>query len=100
MAKYVHNLVGQVAQDMAAEIYEVMAKDNTFYKFWPNQKKFVHKNWKQFIKDARATLATMLTNDKYTDEQKDDILQALLLDRALPPAGDTSVQVPTASLIH
>ncbi len=99
MAKYVHNYVAQVAQGMAAEIYEVMAIDNTFYKLWPNQRKFVHKNWKQFIKQAREALATMLTNDKYTEDQKDEIMHALMLDRALPPNGDTSVQVPKSSLI-
>lgn len=99
MAKYTHNYVAKVAQGMAAEVYEQMARDNKFYKVWPNQKYFINKNWPNFIKEARGILASMLTMPTYSEEQKDEIMQALFLDRALP-AGDTSVQKQTSSLIH
>lgn len=100
MAKYAHKLVAETAKEIAAAAYEDMARDNNFYRLWPKQKIFVAKHYKNFIRPARECLARMLGMDKFSEETKDEILQALLLDRALPPNGDTSVQVPTKNLIH
>lgn len=100
MAKYVHVSVAKIAQTMAAESYQDMAMDDIFYKMWPKEREYVNKNWQQFVQDARKSLTLMLTMDKYTEDQKEEIMQALLLDRALPSKGDTSVQMQTQTMVH
>lgn len=92
--KYAHKLIAETAKEIAAAAYEDMALDNTFYQMWPNQKKFVNKQHRTFIRAAREALAKMLGMPEYSEEIKEEIFQALLLDRALPPNGDTAIQVP------
>jgi len=100
MAKYSHKLVSKTAQQIAAEFYQEAARDNAFYKMWPNERQFVNKRWGNFIRPAREALTRMLTMSQYSEDIKVEIYQALLLDRALPPKGDTSIQTPTQSMVH
>ena len=95
MAKYSHILVSKTAREICGAAYQEMAKDNAFFKMWPKEKEFVNKQWGNFIRPARTALTEILNNGKYSQEVRDEIYQALLLDRALPPKGDTSIQAPT-----
>lgn len=99
--KYCHKLLENVAREIAGEFYNDAANDNQFYKTWPKESKFINKQWGTFVRPARQALATMLGMSKYSESIKDEIMEALLLDRALPPNGDTAKQVPLSSLsIH
>lgn len=100
MAKYAHRLISKTAQQIAAEFYQDAALDNNFYKMWTKEREFVNKCWGKFIKPARESLTRMLTMDNFSQAIKDEIMDALLLDRALPSQGDTSVQSPTQSMVH
>ena len=100
MAKYAHKLVAKTAQEIAAYAYQDMAMDDMFYKMWPNERNFVKKQWGTFVRPASEALARMLAMDKYSEKVKEEIMQALLFDRALPERGDTSVQESTASIVH
>lgn len=95
MAKYSHMLVSKTAVQICGAAYEMMAKDDSFFKMWPKEKEFVAKQWGNFIRPARESLTKMLTMDSVSQHMKDEILEALLLDRALPSNGDTSLQTPT-----
>ncbi len=100
MAKYSHKLVSKTAQQIAAEFYQDAALDNAFYKMWPKERVFVNKQWGNFIRPAREALTRMLSMNNYSEEVKAEIYEALLLDRALPPKGDTSLQKATESMVH
>jgi hypothetical protein len=99
MAKYAHKLIAKTAQEIAAAAYQDMAMDDDFYKMWPKEKVFVNKMWPTFVRVARETLANMLSMDTYDEKVKEEIAQALMLDRALP-AGDTAVLPQTLSMVH
>lgn len=77
-----HVLVRATAREMAAALYEELAKDNAFYKTFPSQKKFVARTWGKFIDQARATLAQMLAQP-ISDSLKLQIEDALIKDNAL-----------------
>ncbi len=100
MAKYSHKLVSKTAQEICACFYQDAAMHNDFYKMWPKEREFVNKQWGNFIRPAREVLTRMLSMDEYTEEQKSEIYEALLLDRALPPGGDTALLTPHQSMVH
>lgn len=99
MAKYAHKLVAKTAQEIAACAYQDMAMDNAFYKLWPKEREFVNKQWPTFVRQARGALAQMLAMDKYSEKDKQIIMEALMLDVALPK-GDTAVLQQTPSMVH
>jgi len=68
---------------MAGCHYEVAAGMDWFYKAYPNQNRYIEAHWNEFVGQARSVLADMLTKS-YPDDQKEVILDALLLDRTLP----------------
>ena len=73
--------------EICAAFYEDAAKDNAFYKVWPNQAHFVRKRWKDFVIPARNILISMLSGN-YPQQMKDEIYEAILHDRELPGAMD------------
>lgn len=80
-----HSLVAAFALDFANDLYEQWARDNRFYKRFPEgrgRKVFVEYVAPQFLPEARATLAGMLTAD-YPDEFKARVYEALQLDNTL-----------------
>lgn len=80
-----HSLVADTAREFANELYEMWARDNKFYKRFPEGKgrrRFVEYVAPQFLPEARAQLAGMLTGD-YPDEAKARIYEALQLDNTL-----------------
>ena len=92
--KYCHKLLENIAKEICGAAYEDMAKDDIFFKHWPNQKMFIKKQWGNFVKPARESLAQLLGRPDWPEEQKELMMEALFYDRALPPNGDTAVQVP------
>lgn len=79
-----HKLIKKTAQDFAGCFYEEEARlDNNFFKRFPKQKEFIAMTWNLFIPAARETLAKMLALP-YSDVIKEEIHEALQLDRTLP----------------
>lgn len=86
--RLVHFLIKDVAQALAGAYYELAASTgkhcNEFYKAYPNQKRFIRKEWPSFIHYARQTLVQQLMDQSLSDAQKMDISDALCLDATLP----------------
>ena len=80
-----HNLVAQTAQEMARAYYEEAARDNGFFRDFPDVEGFVGRAWNAFANDARETLAAMLGMDDVAEPVKAKIYDALLKDGAFNP---------------
>lgn len=107
MAQLAHFRIADVAEAMAADAYETLAKDNRFYKAWPNQKSFALKHRAAYMKAARTSLTTMLgksypnLSKEEEEKMKEEIMDVLLNDRFVPQG---NVNIPTlaarSQLIH
>lgn len=92
MKTVAHKIVGELAEKMAQTVYEERAKDNAFYAKFPNRSAFVKMFAPQFIPDARATLTDMLQAENISDAERENIFNALILDRTLPRGPHTAIQ--------
>lgn len=81
--KTVHRLIAETAKEIAAAAYEDLVRDDMFYRAWPRQRHFVIKKWATFIPAARDSLIEILKGN-HPQPMKDEIMEALLLDRSLP----------------
>lgn len=80
-----HKIVENIAREMAGIFHDAgCSKSNEFYHYFRNQKLFIEDNWREFVGAARGSLTDMLTKPSYPEDQKEIILDALLLDRTLP----------------
>lgn len=82
MTTFCHKEIRKIAREMAGAAYEELAKDDVFYKNYPNQNVFIGRHWKNFVGDARKTLALML-GQNYDAAMKKDIFDILIKDREL-----------------
>lgn len=89
MSKYCHWMMKKVAQELAGEWYETQARDNEIFKICPDQKLFIHKCWGHFLPLARVCLVKSLNSMTLPESAKEDIMEALILDKSLPE--DTAV---------
>lgn len=99
MTAVCHRMIAETAKELCAAEYEMnCGLSNDFYKAYPVQKKYVRRHWKNMIAAARKTLTACLKSPNLSENQKDQIMEALLLDRTLPQ-GDLQ---PTnqSGLIH
>ena len=89
-----HRLVAEVAVEMAHELFEIYASDNTIYRALRANGEvsekaarlvFVERVAPRLLQDARQTLAKMLSqpDDIVPTAQKDEIAEALVLDAPL-----------------
>lgn len=78
-----HPLIQSVAFEMAAEMYEQLARtDAEFRKTWPDQKEWAQLSWGLYVESARSTLARLLQTN--ADEQlKSQIYEAILADNSV-----------------
>lgn len=60
MSKIVHVQIADTAKAIAAAVWEVCSSNDAFHKAYPHQRVFVAGKWKEFIGDARRSLAAML----------------------------------------
>jgi hypothetical protein len=81
----VHKMVADTAKGIAEAEWEKLARQNRFYKAYPDKAAFVHKHWPDYIALARNILIGMLGNPKYTQSMKDEIFDAVLRDGAVNP---------------
>lgn len=86
-----HKRVAQIAVAMANEIYEELAPRNQFYAAFPDRREFLNQCAPTLIHEARSALAKMLSDPGISDHDKEEIFEALELDRAIPDAENRSV---------
>lgn len=86
----VHKEVKKIAQGIAGAAYEEFAKDNLFYKQYPNQSIFIDKYWKVYIPEARQSLLKMLEGN-YPESMKEEIFDIYLKDYSLQEANKLKV---------
>lgn len=88
-----HRMVVETAKRMAAELFEVYARDNATYKALradgqiaekQARRRFVQRVAPRLYEDARGQLAQLLIqpDDQVTQHMKDQVYQALLADNA------------------
>lgn len=81
----VHKMIADTAKGMAEAHYELLAKQNAFYRRYPDVTVFVHSCWPHYIHVARQTLTGMLGSPQYSEEMKAEIADALMRDGAVNP---------------
>lgn len=80
-----HKLLADTAKGMAGAHYGDLARNNRFYKAWPEEAAFVRRNWTLYLDVARQTLVGMLGDPKRSDHEKELIADAILRDGAINP---------------
>lgn len=90
---HAHKLIYETAREMAHELYSTMMSDNEWYRVWKArnpgaspkalESRFVNANVSQLLPGAREALAACLALPGFPEDQKDQILQALILDNTL-----------------
>jgi hypothetical protein len=83
---YAHVTVAKLQVEMAQEIFEVKAStDDKFYKEWKNDRsRFVNLVAPSLRDAARAALAELLGRHDVNEREKEEIYEALLMDRCIP----------------
>lgn len=96
--KYTHSLVYQTAREMAGELYEMWAKDDAFYRQWPNEKRFIKAWWPNLTGEAYDALVKMLgcPDDRVSPLLKEKIYEAVIGHRTLNPDNDPGQTVQIA----
>lgn len=90
-----HKLIGDTAKGMALEHWEQLAKNNNFYKLWPDPLEFQRQKWPLYLDVARQTLIGMLGSPTISDEQKECIADAVLRDGAVNPKAMATPEKPS-----
>lgn len=80
-----HKLIGDTAKGMALEHWEQLAKNNNFFKLWPDPDEFQRQKWPLYVDIAKQTLIGMLGNPKLPAEQAELIHDVILRDGAVNP---------------
>lgn len=87
-----HEMIANVAEAMAQELYEELAKDNSFYKVNEDRQDFVLHCAPKLRAAARSILGGMLARNDVSDIEKQQIHEALVKDNALPKHGSSAVK--------
>lgn len=102
-ASYAHKMVRDVQIAMAHELYDMLAskpngEGDRFVKDYPSETKFVNDIAPTLRDHARETLAELLTRNDVPDNEKNDIYEALLMDKVIP--NEDRWHVSPSGLIH
>ncbi len=97
MARQVHAhvLVVRTAREIAAAVYEELAKNDSWYAANPDRADFVARTHGALIAQARQALAGMLRSLTVDEGQKELIAEALLRDSTLRGGRDVNNRVAT-----
>lgn len=85
--KACHYLIWQTAEQLAGEHYDKAAHDNLFYQYYPSEAFFLAHETHQFITMAKSILVAMLGRPDICEAMKEEIFEALCLDKLLPKSG-------------
>ena len=83
MTQYCHKAVRELAKELAGAAYEDFAKNDEFYKTFPNQNLYIAKRWKNFVAVARSTMVYMLGKSHYPEAMRADLYDIIVKDREL-----------------
>ena len=86
--KFAHKLLAETAKELAGAFYEEAAHDDTFYSYYPDQKKFIKREWHRFVETARLQLSKMLGMPHVSEAEKEQIFAALVKHASLPGNAD------------
>lgn len=90
--KYTHKLIAATAREFAGAFYEEAASaSDDFFKYYPNQRFFIRREWRRFVEVARKQLAAMLGMSTIPEWEKEQIFEALLKHSAIPGNVDPRV---------
>jgi hypothetical protein len=90
----IHERIAKTARALAAEAYEILAKENAFHRLNRSQDRYVKRCWRHYIPFARQALVDILRKDfameialgVYTREgveaMKEEVYECLVLDGA------------------
>jgi len=81
---YAHEMVAHIQVEMAQSIYEELAKNDIFYRDNPDRNVFVKACAPTLRDHARGVLSEMLARHDVSQVEKEQIYQALLLDKVIP----------------
>lgn len=92
MAKaHAHRLLADTAKGIAAEMFEIVMKDNAVFDAWKAKypglttellrRRFVAKYWPDHLEAARTALALLLRKIDGDEAKKELIVEALVLDQ-------------------
>jgi hypothetical protein len=85
-----HKYVAHLARELAETQWEELCRDNAFYhrnKAPENKAAFLAMFIPDYRKVARSILAQMLARNDVSEADKEEIWEALTLDRTLPKGG-------------
>lgn len=86
----VHKEVRKISKGIAGAAYEQLAKDDVFFKAYPNEDEFIRKYWVAFIPQARQALLQMLGGE-YPEAMKEEIFDIYQKDWSLQEANKLKV---------
>ena len=101
--KIIHRRIASTAQALAAEAYELLAKENEFHRLNRSMERYVRRNWRHYIPFARQALVAILAKDYtyevalgvYTaqgvEEMKMEVYECLLLDGGFKAPAPSSI---------
>lgn len=81
----VHEQIAHTAKALTREHYDQLARNNRFFKKYPDVEDFAFRKWPLYIDMARQMLTAMLGSPKYDTAFKDGIFDALTKDGAINP---------------
>lgn len=82
-----HKEIRRIAKGIAGAAYEQMAREDTFFKAYPDENAFIERHWKNFIPDARKSLVALMSGD-YPEKIKEDAFNIFVQDRTLQAVND------------
>ena len=79
-----HKHIKKMSKELAGAAYENFAKNDEFYKAFPNQNAFIARHWKNFIGIARQTLVFIMDkSSNYPEAMKAEAFEIYMQDRML-----------------
>lgn len=84
MSKIVHKRTAKTAKALAYEVYEALASNDNFYRANRSARRWVERNWKEFIGYARMAHMKILQdpNNQYSQAMKDALYEVALIEGA------------------
>ena len=95
---FAHQMVAHVQQEMAQSVYEELAKNDQFYQQWPDRAAFIKMCAPTLRDAARGVLSEQLARHDVSHAEKEQIYEALLLDKVIP--NEDRFIVPPIPILH
>lgn len=91
-----HKELRKIAKGIAGAAYEQFAKDDLFYKNYPDQNAFIERHWKNYVGHARNAMIQMLSDTSLSTSMKDEVAEIIFQDRTLQAVNNLAAVQGTA----